>query len=578
MSKFLAAAETGPGLNSVYDLRDEFSGAFVESDRKFCSNTKVIEFQIESIFENSTKYGMYTEIFGGDPIPEILEFDETAVEGQTLTEIGVAKGWELFLTNTDGNRVALKSSTTLARGATPLNKKTHPDVEFVLKTRSDKTFREKSFSAIVRSETAWSPLRKILEENGTANVFINGDSTAYPIDGQFAILFEKVGEYHDATIVIHQWAEWNINTANGPMEYKAPVIIREGNRGTVHVWLAAVPGGMAGYMFAGIRSKALDVPKPDLIIMCQGHNMQSFETPSGPSRLVSGKSAFLGPIGMTCLKWPGVPQIITTQNPRRSDTGYTKVREAILEICASLTDLYLEDTYLVFESAGKPVSWYTDNVHPNKLGSTKIAEYLFESYRRSSPKDGFETEAWPLKPVTGNLFIDPSFNNWTAAVPANWNAQAPATAVKDVDNKWNASFPYSMSVLPNGNQNAGVIRYIRTTELTPMLGKRVTAVVLYETVPEQRNATVSFVVKSGGGSKTLVGASLQFGGAGTLKSAGKMMAVFHDVLVDADIDPNSFTTYFSIRPAFGTSAPTSAAPIRIQKIIIVEGDKPRIGL
>lgn len=57
-----------------------------------------------------------------------------------------------------------------------------------------------------------------------------------------------------------------------------------------------------------------------------------------------------------------------------------------------------------------------------------------------------------------------------------------------------------------------------------------------------------------------------------------MLAVFHNVLIDADIDTNGFNTYFSIRPGFGVTAPASNLPLRLQKIMMVEGDKPRIGL
>lgn len=57
-----------------------------------------------------------------------------------------------------------------------------------------------------------------------------------------------------------------------------------------------------------------------------------------------------------------------------------------------------------------------------------------------------------------------------------------------------------------------------------------------------------------------------------------MMAVFHNVLIDADNDPNAYNVYFSIRPGFGVTAPASNLPLRLQKIMMVEGDKPRIGL
>lgn len=504
-----------------------------------------------------------------------LNFDDSAGAGDVLAGLEMGMPWTFKLIDDAGGRFAL-SGNNLVRGLTALDHKVTPSPSVTIEATDGKRVRRKTFIANVRGVNAWSPIHAKLDGGQNATLFINGDSTAYPDPGIFYRLAMAMGEMHDATVIVRRWAEWQTSAATGPKAYADPVTLRTGTRGTLNVYLASLPGGMAGYMFADQRAAALAIPTPDLCIMHQGHNMQSFELSGGDVRYVSGKSCFLGPIGMTCLKWPGVPQIITTQNPKRGSTGYDKVRAAILEIGASLTDIMVIDTHQVFMDAGKPSNWYLDDTHPNDEGYARIADCLIASYRGSTPVAGFTTAPWPLTAAT-NLHANPDFSNWTGAVPVNWSAQAPATATKDTSVKW-PGFAHSFSMVPNGNAAAGMVRYIRTTELTPLLGKRVTIAILYYTVAGQRSPTINLVVKSGGSVRTLVGAALHFGGAGDQVTGGWMLAVFHNVLIDADIDTNGFNTYFSIRPGFGVTAPASNLPLRLQKIMMVEGDKPRIGL
>ncbi len=503
------------------------------------------------------------------------DFDDDAQAGNVLASLGVGMTWTYTLLDDAGGRFALDGDK-LVRGPVALDHKNAPSPTVTIEATDGKRVRRKTVKANVRGVNAWSPMHAKLKAGENATLFVNGDSTAYADPGIFYSLAEAMGDMHDATVIIYRWAEWQTNAATGPKAYAAPVTLRTGTRGTLTVYLAALPGGMAGYMFADQRAAALAIPTPDLCIMHQGHNMQSFEVSSGDVRYVSGKSAFLGPIAMTCLKWPGVPQIITTQNPKRSSTGYDKVRAAILEIGASLTDIMVIDTHQALMDAGKPTKWYLDDTHPNELGYAQIAAYLIASYRGSTPVAGYTTAPWPLTAAT-NLHANPDFTNWTGAVPANWSAQAAATASKDADFKW-PGFAHSFAMVPNGNAAAGMVRYIRTTELTPLLGKRVTVAILYYSMAGQRSPTINWVVKSGGGTRTLVGAALHFGGAGDQVTGGWMMAVFHNVLIDADIDPNGYNTYLSIRPGFGITAPPSNLPLRLQKIMMVEGDKPRFGL
>lgn len=498
-----------------------------------------------------------------------------AVIGSLAVNGGHGNPWTFQLLDDAGGRVAIAGNDLVA-GLTRLDRKQTPTISVKVSAASATRLVVGVLTINVTVTNAWSPMRAKLDAGENVTLHINGDSTAYPDTGIFYRLARYIGEMHDATVVVYRWAEWQTNAATGPKAYAAPVTLRTGKRGTLTIYLAALPGGMAGYMFADERAAALAIPKPDLCIMHQGQNMQSFELSSGDVRYVSGKSCFLGPIGMTCLKWPRVPQIITTQNPRRSSAAYDKVRAAILEIGSSLTDIMVIDTHQVVMDAGKPASWYLDDIHLNEPGYEAIADCLFASYQGSTPVAGYATAPWPLAAAT-NLHANPEFANWTGAVPASWGAQAPATAAKDANVKW-PGFANSFSMMPNGGAAAGMVRYIRTTELTPLLGKRVSVAILYYSMAGQRSPTINWVVKSGGSVRTLVGAALHFGGAGDQVTGGWMMAVFHNVLIDADIDPNGYNTYFSIRPGFGITAPPSNLPLRLQKIMMVEGDKPRMAL
>ena len=157
--------------------------------------------------------------------------------------------------------------------------------------------RPRNMGDIGLSLTAFSPLRAYLAAGQNGTIFVNGDSTAYAEAGPFQQFAMMLGDLHDTTVVLYRWAEWETSAATGPKTYAAPVTLRSGKGATLTLYLAALPGGMAGYMLAEQRAAALKIPRPDLCIMHQGHNMQTFEAPGGI--LSSGRFTLLGPLGMT---------------------------------------------------------------------------------------------------------------------------------------------------------------------------------------------------------------------------------------------------------------------------------------
>ena len=422
------------------------------------------------------------------------------------------------------------------------------------------------------SVDAFSPLRARLVAGKNATIFVNGDSTAYADAGPFQQFATMLGDLHDAKVVLYRWAEWQTNAATGPKAYADPVTLRAGAGATLTVYLAALPGGMAGYMLAEQRAAALRIPRPDLCILHQGHNMQSFETPGGI--LSSGRSALLGPLGMTEWQWPGAPQLITTQNPWRDSTDYDKVYQAILDLARSHPNLTLADTHAAFVAKGKDAALYRDNIHPNEAGSQLVARVLFGSYLASAADIGFQTPCWPKLPAT-NLIANGDFTDWSGTAPAGWNLSAPGTATKSTETTFSPSFAYSLALRANGSQSAALFRYFRNKEAAAMIGKTISFSVLYKNNAEQRPPYITLIAKSGGAIRTISCSALQFASAMATTNSGWMWATANGIPIDPDINPDGYAFYLRMLPGFGTTPPSSNEPLYIQRVTAVEGALPK---
>lgn len=422
------------------------------------------------------------------------------------------------------------------------------------------------------SLTAFSPLRARLAAGQNATIFVNGDSTAHAEAGPFQQFAMMLGDLHDTTVVLYRWAEWETSAATGPKTYAAPVTLRAGKGATLTLYLATLPGGMAGYMLAEQRSAALEIPRPDLCIMHHGHNMQTFEMPG--SILSSGRAALLGPLGMTEWKWPNAPQLITTQNPWRDGTGYDKVYQATLDLARSHPNLTLVDTHAIFMAKGKDAALYRDNIHPNEAGSCLVAKALLDSYLRSARDNSFQTPCWPRLPAA-NLIGNGDFTDWTGSVPTGWGMTSPGSATQTTEIIFSPSFASSLALYANGSQTAGLTRYFRNAEAGAMIGRTVSFAILYKNNGKQRLPYITLVAKSGGVVRTIVCSALQFGGPNTSGNSGWMWAIANGIAIDPDVNPAGYAFYLRILPAFGTGAPGSNEPLHIQRIIAVEGDLPK---
>ncbi|TRA97276.1 SGNH/GDSL hydrolase family protein [Agrobacterium salinitolerans] len=425
---------------------------------------------------------------------------------------------------------------------------------------------------------AFGPLKAKLTAGENAVVWINADSTGYSEFGPFFKLARSLGDLHDFTVILYRWAEWVTSAPTGPKEYSAPVTLRTGTRGTLVIYLASLPGAVAGQMFdASRKAAAIDaVPTPDLCVTHHGHNMQSFETNSatGMHRYSAGASNLLGPIGMTEIKWPGVPQLITTQNPWRDNDDYAKVYQAARLVAISQPEISIVDSYVKFIDLNKAANLFRDNVHPsdteaNSAGAQLVADALIDAYRRA--KSGpYTTAAWPL--LSGpNLLDNGDFSNWTAAAPSGWSTQGAGTTVaKDTDIKYGPA-AYSLSLTPSGTvagQNSNLLKYLSATEMARIAGKTVNLSILYRRRSTQIAPYLYFSIKDNSGNirDYITGALINC-------SDEWMWACIPGIqVINAPADG---WRYLRIFTAFGTGIPANLDPINIQRVMLTEGVPPR---
>ncbi|NTD85513.1 SGNH/GDSL hydrolase family protein [Agrobacterium tumefaciens] len=436
-----------------------------------------------------------------------------------------------------------------------------------------------------RVENAFSPLVQKLEGGQNVNIFANTDSTGHSEYGPYYKFAVALGELYNATVIMHRWAEWGGSSANGPKDYAAPVVLRSGSSQTIDIWLASLPGQVAGCMFESSRKPtAIDaIPKPDVAITHHGHNMQSFETPGND--LAIGRGLFWSVIGMISWQWQGVPQVLTTQNPWRDDTSYSKVYNAIMGVAGAFPSLTLVDSYQRFLDASKNASFYRDNIHPsdtagNSSGAQLVADALMATYKRAK-KGAFSTVSWMELPIGSNLFVNGDLLNWPSTVPVNFTNVAGNTVLKDTDpaNIFAGSgAAYSAQCKPaaaNGHFSS-LSNGFDATERASMAGKTVTAIMLVKGNPLQKTPFTAFATQANGGFRSYSGGALLWDQQSG-KNVGGWMPIVYGA-VPCDPVNNDANSKFSFSPAFGAAAPPTTDVAWLQRCVIIEGLVPRLGL
>lgn len=437
------------------------------------------------------------------------------------------------------------------------------------------------------SLNAFGPVKTKLEAGENVNILANTDSTGHSEYGPYYKFAVALGDLYNATVIMHRWAEWGGSSANGPKDYAAPVVLRNGTSQTIDFWLAALPGQVAGCMFEDSRKPtAIDaIPTPDVVITHHGHNMSTFETPN--NELAYGRGLFWSIIGLISWKWKGVPQVLTTQNPWRDNAGYDKVYNAIMGVAAAFPSLTVVNSHKLFVDAGKTANLYrtgeaTPVVHPsdsqsNSAGAQLVADALMAEFKKAK-RAAFETVSWMELPIGTNLFVNGDLSNWTGTLPVNFTNVAGNVTAKDTDplNIFPGSgAPWSAKLAPAASNGhfSKIQNSFDATERASMAGKNITAIMLVKANPLQRTPYNSLVTMSGGAVRTFAGGGLMWGAT----QAGGWMPIVH-AGVPCDVVNNDANSAYGVAPGFGATAPATVDPAWLQRCVIIEGLVPRLGL
>ena len=258
-------------------------------------------------------------------------------------------------------------------------------------------------------------------------IIINSDSTGItqdtdPSTGQ---VFKKwtrklaeflAGNYPAYTVNYYSWSS---------NAYTTPETIQVGTAGkTLHFYNAAVAGTQPLYLMGQYFETAYVPRQADLIIFNHGHNTDN----NVPASTHMGMD--LAIVYTMLQRHPNAGAIVVSQNPLRDNDNGT-VRSNGARQAAITAGFSLVDAFQLFQNAGKPSSWYMDNIHPNATGDAKIFDLV---------KNMFVWPASPSRFIPGlaagtNLLTNADFSAWSDGLdaPDGWSLTG-CTAEKDTTN------------------------------------------------------------------------------------------------------------------------------------------------
>jgi hypothetical protein len=414
----------------------------------------------------------------------------------------------------------------------------------------------------------FSPMKGKLQAGKDAVLFINGDSTSYSEYGPYYFFARALGEETGCTVVMHRWAEWEVSKPTGPKDYAPPAILYQGKTGAkLEVYLASLPGGVAGDMFAGARHQAAleAIPRPDCALLHQGHNMANFPV-AFPGDTSTGRGLFLAAVAQTSTLWPGVPQGIVTQNPWRDGDQYARIYEVLRGLTAGAKDLTLIDSYQLFMAAGKRADLFRDNVHPadrkdQDAGGRMVAEALLAAWHAAQPGTAFSTPGWQEQPGA-SLISNGDFSEWKANTPAGWQAGGAAT-VEKAANATQDGKGSAVAVHPNGDKGAFLGKLLTEAECAAVRGRTITVAARVRAPAAQPRAYAALVCPVAGANKTFAFGDLNSG------KDGWVWLVCSGIPVDEAARAGSI--YLRLYPAFSLNAPVSNEPLLIERVLVLEG-------
>lgn len=425
--------------------------------------------------------------------------------------------------------------------------------------------------------SALSPVKAKIEAKQNASILVIGDSTAYSKFGPYYLFFAWLGSRYNYTIRIRRWDEWE----GGVRDYAAAETVWVGANGILDIWLAALPGSVVHSMFDSVRKpKAITaLTRPDLVMWHHGHNVQTFETQgliTSPTYYSLGRGLFFAGIGMVSYIWPGVPQALVNQTPWRDNTGMAKIVSSIAGVKSAKSDITVIDTASPFTpNKGNPLYYRngepTPGVHPSdmdgrKLGALIQAQGLLEAWDQSKGSPDFTTADW-VKAQGVNLCPGGDFAWPSGTVPTGWSVSGGATATKNTTQQF-PGFDYCVEV--NGGATAILGRLFSAAEVAPMLSKTVSVAILAKRSAGQTNPYMTYLATSGGATRTLNVSPFPATGADRPNEGDWNWYVAARIPLDATI--TAFLNGIRIYPSFNVAG--NGTPLFVQKVVIIEGDKP----
>jgi hypothetical protein len=203
-------------------------------------------------------------------------------------------------------------------------------------------------------------------------ILVVSDSTGNETTEWVYRLAQKLAD-ENSSIQVNYYL-WNVASN----DYSSPVVIGSGAI-VVSLYNAAVSGSRPDYFYGSRFSTMVEgFSALDLVIINHGHNLitQSADVDTLRKRTPQ----LLELPAMLLRKYEGFGLVYVAQNPRRDDNSYEPVYRAIVE-SAGLTGADLADVYSEFIKAGKPASFYNDNIHPSFEGQTLFLDKIHKLFR-----------------------------------------------------------------------------------------------------------------------------------------------------------------------------------------------------
>lgn len=282
-----------------------------------------------------------------------------------------------------------------------------------------------------RGSSAFALARTYIEtDSKDVHILVVGDSTGNETT-EWPYLF---GQWLFAQYPSHS-VDYRLYN-DGANSYDAAISLGTGNGSRkITIWNASIGGSTPFYLIGSKRATAIDAVSPDLMIFNYGHNVV---TAGGLTQI---RSEMLQGTEAVREAHPSVPLAMFTQNPRRDDSDYANVNQAIREVVAGYGDVTLIDAYTPFINAGKPSAWYGDNIHPTGAGKTAFLDALTAQWRSGS----FDLAQAFMAQDGANLLPNGDFAAFSGPVPDSWLAINSPTCTKELTIV-DGSSPYSVKI------------------------------------------------------------------------------------------------------------------------------------